>query len=121
MWWSFGSGLLTGWCLIAWMLWQWFDYSDCDSAADSYTFADWIALTWQSTVLVIMTGLGQGVAIETYREQAQKGAGSESECFTDLEVVTYFVGGHHSVTPALAEGCLQNFESPVAGCGAPPS
>ena len=46
---------------------------------------------------------------------------SESECFTDLEVVTYFVGGHHSVTPALAEGCLQDFESSGAGRGAPPS
>ena len=72
MWWSFGSGLLTGWGLIAWTLWQWFDYSDCDSASDTYTFADCITLTWQSTVLVIMTGLGQGSAIEAYREQAQK-------------------------------------------------
>ena len=60
MWWSFGSGLLTGWILITWTLWQCFDYSDCDSAADSYTFADCTALTWQSTVLVIMTGQGEG-------------------------------------------------------------
>ena len=72
MWWSFGSGLLTGWCLITWTLWQCFDYSDCDSAADSYTFADCNALTWQSTVLVIMTGLGQDSAIGAYREQAQQ-------------------------------------------------
>ena len=72
VWWSFGSGLLTGWCLITWTLWQCFDNSDCDSAADSCTFADCDALTWQSTVLVIMTGLGQGSAIGAYREQAQR-------------------------------------------------
>ena len=66
------SGLLTGWCLITWTLWQCFDYSDCDSAADSYTFTDCTALTWQSTVSVIMTGLGQGSAIGAYREQAQQ-------------------------------------------------
>ena len=72
MWWSFGSRLLTVWCLIMWTLWQCFDYSDCDSVADSYTFADCNALTWQSTVLVIMTGLGQGSVIGAYREQAQQ-------------------------------------------------
>ena len=52
-----------GWCLITWTLRQCFDNSDCDSAADSYTFVECNALTWQSTVLVIMTGLGQGSAI----------------------------------------------------------
>ena len=46
MWWSFGGGLLTGWCLITWTLRQCFDYSDCDSAADSYTFVDCNTLTW---------------------------------------------------------------------------
>ena len=170
-------------------LWQCFDYSDCDSAADSYTFADFNALTWQSTVLVIMTGLGQGSAIGAYREQAQQipryewispdehgfarcdgfrlshltrhvqplgfrqkqsdssdAAGihslrtpadaarrqvgnrwiprhyhRESDCFADVEFVSYFAGGHYSVTPALAEGCVQSFESSGAGRGAPPS
>ena len=72
MWWSVGSGLLTGWCLITCTLWQCFDYSDCDSAVDSYTFADCNALTWQRMVLVIMTGLGQGSAIGAYREQTQQ-------------------------------------------------
>ena len=69
--WSFRSGLLTDWCLCMWTLWQWFDYSDCDSAADSCTIADCNALTWQSTVFVIMTGLGQGSAIAACQEQAQ--------------------------------------------------
>ena len=72
VWWSFGSGLLTDWCLITWTLRQCFDYSDCDSVADSYTFVDCNVLTWQSAVLVIMTGLGQGSAIGAYREQAQQ-------------------------------------------------
>ena len=45
MWWSFGSGLLTDWCLCVCTLWQCFDYSDCDSAADSCTFAYCNALT----------------------------------------------------------------------------
>ena len=70
MWWSFDSGLLTGWCIYAWTLWQWFGFCDCDSAADSCTFTDCKDLTCQITVLVIMTGLGQGSAIAAYQEQA---------------------------------------------------
>ena len=46
-----------------------FGSCDCDSAADSCTFTDCKDLTWQSTVLVIMTGLGQGSAIAAYQEQ----------------------------------------------------
>ena len=56
--------------MITWTLRQYFDYSDCDSAADSYTFGG--VLTWQSAVLVIMNGLRQGSAIGAYREQAQQ-------------------------------------------------
>ena len=70
VWWSFSSGLLTGWCVCAWTWWQWFDFCDCDSAADSDTSTYYTALTWRSTVLVIMTGLGQGWAIAAYHEQA---------------------------------------------------
>ena len=29
-----------GWCLIKWTLRQCFDYCDCDSVADSYTFVE---------------------------------------------------------------------------------
>ena len=70
--WSCDSGLLTGWCICVWTLWQWFDFCDCDSAADSCTFTDCEDLTCQSTVLVIMTGLGQGSAIAVYQEQATR-------------------------------------------------
>ena len=79
MWWSFGSELLTGWCICAWTLWPWFDFCDCDSAADSCTFTDCKALTWQSTVLVIMTGLGQGSATAAYQEQANRMRRSHDE------------------------------------------
>ena len=72
MWWSFGGGLLTGWCSVTWTLWQCFDHSDCDSATDSHTFADCNALAWQSAVIVIMSGLGQGSAIGAYQEKAQQ-------------------------------------------------
>ena len=79
MWWSFSSGLLTGWCICAWTWWQWFDFCDCDSAADSDTSTDCTALTWQSTILVIMTGLGQGSAIAAYQEQANSMRRSHDE------------------------------------------
>ena len=58
------------WCLITWTLRQYFNYSDCDSAANSYTLSG--VLTLQSAVLVIMTGLGKGSTIGAYREQAQR-------------------------------------------------
>ena len=58
MWWSFGGGLQTGWSVVTWTLRQCFDYSDCDSPTNSKTFAGCCALTWQSTVTVIMSGLG---------------------------------------------------------------
>ena len=77
--WSFGSGLLTGWCICAWTLWQWLDFCDCNSAADSCTFTDCKALTWQGTVLVTMTGLGQGSAIVAYQEQANRMRRSHDE------------------------------------------
>ena len=79
MWWSFSGGLLTGWCICAWTWWQWFHFCDCDSAADSDTSPDCTALTWQSTVLVIMTVLGQGSAIAAYQEQANSMRRSHDE------------------------------------------
>ena len=79
MWWSFSSGLLTGWCICAWTLWQWFDFGDCDSTADSGTFTACKALTWKSTVLVIMTGLGQGSAIAAHQKQANRMRRSHNE------------------------------------------
>ena len=79
VWWSFNSGLLTGWCICAWTWWQWFDFCDRDSAADSDTSTYCTALTWRSTVLVIMTGLGQGSAITAYQEQANSMRRSHDE------------------------------------------
>ena len=79
MWWSFSSGLLTGWCICAWTWWQWFDFCDSDSAADSDTSTYCTALTWRSTGLVIMTGLGQGLAIAAYQEQANSMRRSHNE------------------------------------------
>ena len=79
MWRSFSGGLLTGWCICAWTWWQWFDFCDCDSAADSDTSTYCTALTWRSTVLVIMTGLGQSSAIATYQDQANSMRRSHDE------------------------------------------
>ena len=50
-----------------------------DSAADSCTFTYCKDLTCQSTVLVIMTGLGQGSAIAAYQEQATRMRRSHDE------------------------------------------
>ena len=72
MWWSFDGGLLTGWCVDTWTLWQYFNYSDCDSPSDSGTLRGCCALTRQSTVTVTMSVLGQGSAIWAHRAQAQQ-------------------------------------------------
>ena len=61
------------------MWWQWFDFGDRDSAADSDISTYCTALTWRSTVLVIMTGLGQGSAIAAYQEQANNMRRSHDE------------------------------------------
>ena len=75
MWWSFGSGLLADWCLITWTLWQYLDYGDCDSAAGGSTLADCTALTWQSTALVIMTGLGPWIFSDEHEFARCDGSG----------------------------------------------
>ena len=79
MWRSFSSGLLTGWCIWAWTWWQWFILSDCDSATDSETSTYCTALTWQSTILIVMTGLGQSSAIAAYQSQANSMRRSHDE------------------------------------------
>ena len=70
MWRSFGSGLLTGWCICAWTWWQCFFFSYCDSATDSETSTYCTALASQSTILLVMTGLRQSLAIAAYQSQA---------------------------------------------------
>ena len=70
IWWRAADWLVC--CYVAWTLQQYFDYSDYDSPTDSGTFGGCCALTWQSTVTVIMSGLGQGSAIWAHRAQAQQ-------------------------------------------------
>ena len=70
MWRSFGSGLLTGWCIYAWTSQQCFFFSDCDSATDSETLTYCTALAWQSTIRLVMSGLGQNSVIAAYQSQA---------------------------------------------------
>ena len=72
MWWSFGGGLLTGLCVVTWMWWQYFNYSDCDSPTGSGTLRGCCAITQQSTVTVTMSALGHGSAIWAHRAQAQQ-------------------------------------------------
>ena len=79
MWRSFSSGLLTAWCICAWTWWQWFFFSDCDSATDGETSTYCTALTWQSTILLVMTGLGQSSAIVAYQRQASSMRRSHDE------------------------------------------
>ena len=69
---SFSSGLLTGWYICAWTWWQWFDFYDCDSAADSDTSTYCAAFAWRRTILVIMPGLGQGSDMTSLRRRWPK-------------------------------------------------
>ena len=70
VWWSFSSGLLTGWYICAWTWWQWFVFCDCDSATGSDTSTYCTPLTWRRTILIVMTGLGRSSAIAAYMGQA---------------------------------------------------
>ena len=79
MWRSFGSGLLTGWCIYEWTVWQYFFVSECDSTTDSETSTDCTALTRRSTILLAMTGLGQSSAIVAYQSQANRMKRSHDE------------------------------------------
>ena len=79
MWQSFGSGLLTGWCIHVWTVWQCSFFSDCDSTTDSETSTYCTALTWRSTILLAMTGLGQSLAIVAYQSQANRMRRSHDE------------------------------------------
>ena len=79
MWRSFSSGLLTGWCICAWTWLQWFFVCDCDSATDSDTSTYCMAMTWRSTILVVMTGLKQSSVIAAYLGQAKSMRRSHDE------------------------------------------
>ena len=79
MWRSFSSGLLMGWCICAWTWWQWFVFCDGDSAAGGDTSTYCTALTWRSTILVVITGLGRSSAIKAYMGQANSMRRSHDE------------------------------------------
>ena len=77
--WSFGSGLLTGWCIYTWTVWQYFFISERESTTDSETSTECMALTRRSTILIAMIGLGQSSAIATYRSKANRMRRSHDE------------------------------------------
>ena len=79
MWWAFDSGLLTSWCIYAWMWWQYSFYGNCDSATDSERSTDCTALMWNSTILIVMTGPEQSSAIAAYQSQANSMRRSHDE------------------------------------------
>ena len=64
--WSFGGGLLTGWCIYTWTVWQYFFISERKFTTASETSTECTASTRCSTILVAMIGLGQSSAIATY-------------------------------------------------------
>ena len=68
-----------GWYIYAWTVWQSSFFSDCDSTTDSETSTYCTALTWQSTILLVMTGLGQSSAIAAYQSQANRMRRSHDE------------------------------------------
>ena len=79
VWRSFGSGLLTSWCICACTWWQYSFYGDCDSATDSERSTDCTALTWKRTILIAMTGPEQSSAIAAYQSQANSMRRSHDE------------------------------------------
>ena len=70
--WSFGGGLLTGWCIYTWRVWQYFFISEREFTTASETSTECTASTRRSTILVAMIDLGQSSAIVTYRSKANR-------------------------------------------------
>ena len=57
--WSSGGGLLTGWCIYTWTVWQYFFISKREFTTVSETSTECMASTRRSETLVGMIGLGQ--------------------------------------------------------------
>ena len=68
--WSFGGGLLAGWCIYTWTVWQYFFISKRKFTTVSETSTEWIESTRRSETLVAMIGLGQTSAMAAYRNKA---------------------------------------------------
>ena len=77
--WSFDSGLLTGWCIYTWTVWQYFFISEREFTTTGETAKECTASTRRSTILVAMIGLGQSSAIATYRSKANRMRQSHDE------------------------------------------
>ena len=77
--WSFGGGLLAGWCIYMWTVWQYFFISKRKFTTVSETSTEWTASTRRSETLVAMIGLGQTSAIATYRNKANRMRRSHDE------------------------------------------
>ena len=77
--WSFGGGLLTGWCIYTWTVWQYFFISEREFTTVSETSTESTASTRRSETLVAMIGLGQTSAIATYHSKANRMRRSDDE------------------------------------------
>ena len=73
------------------------------------------ALTWQSTVLVIMTGLGQGSAIAAYQEQANRMRQSHDENGSQMNMYSLGVMDLDlSISPDVFDLRAFNSDKPVS-------
>ena len=79
MWWSFGSGLLTGCCIYMWTVWQYFFISEREVTTTGVTATECTPSTRRSAIRVAMIGLGQSSAIVTYRSKANRMRRSHDE------------------------------------------
>ena len=72
--WSFGGGLLTGWCIYTWTVWQYFFIGERELTIVSGTSTECTTSTRRSTILVAMIGLGQSSAIAMRRSHDENGS-----------------------------------------------
>ena len=77
--WSFGSWLLTCWCIYTWTVWQCFFISERELTTTDETATECMASARRSTILVAMIGMGQSSAIVTYRSKANRMSRSRDE------------------------------------------
>ena len=77
--WSFGGGLLTGWCIYTWTVWKYFIISKREFTTVSETSTECTASSRRSETLVAMICLGQTSAIATYCSKANRMRRSHDE------------------------------------------
>ena len=59
--WSFGSGLLTCWCIYTWTVWQYFFISERELTTTGETATECTTSARRSTILVAIIGVGPGM------------------------------------------------------------